>query len=53
MINEHGNREVYFSYDGGILVNVKDVEYVRTAVDSPYYKEKTTLFDVFVINKEE
>ena len=53
LVDEHGNREVYFSYDDGILVNVEDVDYVRTAQDSPYYKEKTTLFDIFVINKED
>ena len=52
LVDEHGNREVYFSYDGGILVNVTDVEYVMTAQDSPYYVDKTTLFDIFVINRE-
>jgi hypothetical protein len=53
LVDEHDNREVYFSFDHGILVNVKDVEYVRAAQDSPYYKEKTTLFDIFVINRDE
>ena len=50
LIEKHGDRDVYFSYDGGILVPARKITYHKSVLDSPYYNDPETLKKVFIIN---
>ena len=46
----HGDIDVYYSYDGGILINCHDVDYYKNVEDSPYYREPTIIPKAIIIN---